>query len=384
MSSTLIKNPYEQWVHTYLTIVSKPMWKLQQGYCQEAAYDASDRNLYPLPKPDNRTIAQEGWVSFVKGIMSMYEIDDFRSACSKAKQVIVSRHTRKSPMDLWTELPRNKKEAALTELKKVLEEAEKKESRTHDDLWNAEACEEESTMDYNRMKKDLEQQEEIMKEMIQARKDADKAYVAAQEAVKVAKKALEDASAAASAAAAAPPAPTSSCDLPFTDGAFKSLKPCKATLVPGTYYIGDPCYPLGDSWIYKKAWDASRYNAPAYFHSDRGTLVVDYTAWGDGTFHEYHDEKGDKTREYHVDSGTISIISVALIHDEVERQKKECTKPESFKRLITGGHMYTFKEEVEVDFEDGVFIFNSGWNSFSIDTDGCVTCRQETDDEYDE
>jgi len=85
MSATLIKNPYEQWVHSYLTVMSEPTYKLQQGYNWLAAQEAWKRDLYPLTKPDNRTIAQEGWLSFVKGIQSMYDLkDDFRTACSKA------------------------------------------------------------------------------------------------------------------------------------------------------------------------------------------------------------------------------------------------------------------------------------------------------------
>jgi hypothetical protein len=215
--------------------------------------------------------------------------------------------------------------------------------------------------------------------MAKAREDTDKAYVAAQEAVKVAEKAFEEAN-----KPVAPPAPEPSCNLPFTDNTFKSLKPCRATIVPGTYYIGDPCYPLGDSWIYKKAWDASGYKSPAYFHSDRGALVVAGTAWGDGSYHEDHEEKGEKTREYLVDSATISIISVNLIKDEVERQKKECEKPQSFKSLTRGGHIHTFDTDVDIHFYNGIFEFYSGYEGFTINTEGCETCCQETDDEEDE
>jgi hypothetical protein len=329
-------------------------------------------------------MAQEGWFNFVKGIQSMYQIYDFRTGCSKAKQVIVSRHERKNILDLWTALPRE----SLAELKKVLEDAEKDASHAYDCVWFAEANEEESTMDYNRMKKELEEQERIMKDMIQARKDAEKASSAAQEAVKAAKKAVEAASKPVEAAikpveAAIKPveaAPEPSCELPFTNGAFESLKPCKATLVPGTYYIGDPCYPLGDSWIYKKAWDASGYKCPAYFHSDRGCLVVGGTAWGDGSYHEDHEEKGEKTREYLVDSATISIISVDLIKDEVKRLAIE-GKPQTFKSLTRGGHIHTFDEEVDVHFKNGEFNFYSGYGGFTINTDHCETCCQESDDE---
>ena len=102
MSSSLIKNDYEQWVHTYMTIMSEPFYKLQQGYCEYVSYEAWKRNLYTIPKPDNRTMAQEGWLNFVKGIMSIYDMDDFRAACSKAKQVILSRHDRKDIMELWS------------------------------------------------------------------------------------------------------------------------------------------------------------------------------------------------------------------------------------------------------------------------------------------
>ena len=411
MSSSLIKNEFEQWVHTYLTVFSEPTYILQRGYNQYAAYEAWRRGLYKIPKPDNRTMAEEGWVSFVKGIQSMYEIQDFRAACSKAKEVIVYSHARRSPMDLWTELRRTVNEhedkqakkkaeelqcirtATLDLLRKNLEDAKAKESKAHDDLWMAEANEEESTADYDRMKKEADKQENIMKEMIQARKDADKAYVAAQKDVEGAKKALElvfaaveptpTATAATTATPTATPTATAmipSCNLPFTDNAFKPLKPCKATLKPGTYYIGDPCYHLGNSWIYNKAWDATAYSAPAYFHSDRGTLVVAHTAWGDGSYHEYHEEKGEKTREYLVDSATISIISHELIVDEVKRLAVEGT-PRTFESLVKGGHIHTFDEGVDVHFKDGNFVFYTDYGGFNINTEGCETCREETEDE---
>jgi hypothetical protein len=385
-SSPLIKNVYEQWVYTYMTILSEPMYKLQQGYCEYVSYDAWRLNLYTIPKPDNRTIAQEGWVSFVKGIQSMYQIYDFRAGCTKAKQIIVSRHERKHVLDLWTALPRE----SLAELKKVLEDAEKDAFHTYDRVWYAKANVEESTMDYNRMTKELEEQERIMNTEKENLKEAREAWNAAEKVREAAKKAVEAAAAAAASAAAAteaPPAvpaveePKPSCDLPFTDNKFKSLKPCKATLVPGTYYIGDPCYPLGDSWIYKKAWDDTGYKVPAYFHTEKGVLIVGATAWGDGSYHEDHEFKDEKSEtEYLVDSGTISIISVALIVDEVKRLALE-GKPQTFESLIQGGHMHTFKNEVDVEFKDGAFTFDSGDYFFTIDTDYCKTCCEETDDE---
>jgi hypothetical protein len=418
MSTTLIQSPFAQWAHTYVTIASEPNYVVAKCYDQSVAHEAKRRGLYTFPVPPRRTFAQEGWTNFVKGIMTIYTINDFRTACSKAKDVLYHVESFKREMDHWARVEQDRmeqvtkalwcaaqeaadkiyvaaqeakkavedaeaaKEAApatpvpsLAELRKVLEDAEKKESRTHDTLWFAEANEDESIADYNMMKKELEHKEYTMKNAIENRKNSDKIYVAAQEAVKVAKKAVEDAKAAAKAAA------KPSCELPFTDNTFKPLESCKAILNPGTYYIGDPCYPLGDSWIYKKAWDSADYVAPGYFHSDRGCLVVDGTAWGDGSYHEDHEFKDEKNeREYLVDSGTIAIISHTLIVDEVKRLAIE-GKPQTFESLVGGGHIHTFKEEVEIDFEDGVFTFNSGWNSFTIDTNGCETCHQETDDE---
>ena len=158
-SSPLFKNRYEQWVHSYLTVMSEPTYKLQQGYNWLAAQEAWKRDLYPLIKSDNRTMSQEGWLSFVKGIQSMYEIKDFRAACSKAKQVIASRHTRKDIMDLWTTPCQT--EQSTEELKKALETAKYEESRIHQKKWVADRMELDAIDDYNSMKIRLERQERI-------------------------------------------------------------------------------------------------------------------------------------------------------------------------------------------------------------------------------
>jgi hypothetical protein len=100
------------------------MYKLQQGYCEYVSYDAWRRNLYTIPKPDNRTMAQEGWFNFVKGIMSIYDMDNFRAACTKAKQIIVSRHDRKDSMELWSHrIIKAEPKTSLEELKEQLKAA---------------------------------------------------------------------------------------------------------------------------------------------------------------------------------------------------------------------------------------------------------------------
>jgi hypothetical protein len=306
----------------------------------------------------------------------MYDLDDFRASCSKAKQVIVSRHERKNVLDLWTALPREAKQEdqSIVQLKKALNDAMEMESITQDKLWWANNNQEKAILSYNKKKNKLDEKERIMNEMMESRKSADKAYVAAKKAREDAKKALEDAQ-------TAPKPQNDPCSLPITTDSFKKLNKCVATLPAGTYYIGDPCYPLGKSWIYKKAWDAVGYAAPAYFRSDRGVLVVDYTTHGDGSYHTEHDYKDEKVDEYLVDSGTISIISHELIIDEVKRLALEEKPRTTFESLIRGGHMHSFKEEVEIFFEGGEFQIYSGHRGFTINTDYCKTCSEETDDE---
>jgi len=104
--------------------MSEPFYKLQQGYCQYVSYEAWERGLYIIPKPDNRTMAEEGWTNFVKGIMSIYDIDNFRAACTKAKQIIVSRNDRKDSMELWSHrIIKAEPKTSLEELKEQLKAA---------------------------------------------------------------------------------------------------------------------------------------------------------------------------------------------------------------------------------------------------------------------
>jgi len=390
-SSPLIKNQYEQWVHNYLNLLSKPMWKLQQGYCEMAFYEAWRWGLYELPRTKNRSLTQDGWSNFVKGIQSMYQIYDFRAGCTKAKQIIASRHERKEIMDLWTALPRTAREnpaaAKIASLQSSLKAAEESSRSCESEVLRLNSA----WLDAD---KALGQATEAVVLAFKERAAAEEAKLLGKTALVNARKAecdllcaLKEAKAEAEKPQVAEPVDDSfyvgSCYLPMTTDTFKKLKPCQATLPPGTYYVGDPCYPLGDSWIYKKAWDSAGYTAPAYFRSDRGVIVVANTAWGDGGYHETH-YKGEKgMKEYLVDSGTISIISVALIVDEVKRLAEEGKPRTTFESLVNGGHIHSFKNGVDVDFRDGKFSFY-GDGGFTINTDGCKGCCDEENEENDE
>jgi len=170
------------------------------------------------------------------------------------------------------------------------------------------------------------------------------------------------------------------CNLPPTNKSFKKLANCVANLMPGTYYIGDPCYPLGRSWIYAKEWDATGYNTPTYFTSDQGVVFIDQTFAGDGSYHDTKSCALPEKMEFMVDSGTISIISIGLIHQEVERQKLQNEKdPATFEQLVKGGHIHTFTSGVNIHFGNGLFRFKdlaSGDDIIQInsaDDSGC-TC----------
>jgi hypothetical protein len=148
----------------------------------------------------------------------------------------------------------------------------------------------------------------------------------------------------------------------MTNNAMQKLKSYKNVILPpGTYYIGDLCYPLQDSWIYKKAWDTIDYHVPAFFRSESGCIVVDRTAHGDGSCSD------NGNRSYYVDAGVLSIVSIELI----ENHLASLTMPHSFTmgRLTDGGHVFTFKDEVTINFSQGLFRVQSGDKKIRINTD---------------
>jgi hypothetical protein len=159
------------------------------------------------------------------------------------------------------------------------------------------------------------------------------------------------------------------CTLRMTNNTMQELEPYyrNVKLPPGTYYIGDLCYPLGNSWIYMEAWDAINYTTPAYFRSKSGCIVVDRTACGDGFYSDI-----DK-RSYSVDAGVLSIVSIELIENHLKYltslHNRNTTKPYTMKRLTDGGHVFTFQEEVTINFGQGLFRVWSGDTRVWINTD---------------
>ncbi len=117
-------------------------------------------------------------------------------------------------------------------------------------------------------------------------------------------------------------------------------------IVPaGTYYIGDPCYPLGDSPLYEDVWADAVYATPAVYRSAKGILFIDSTAYGDGAY------KGSDGHEYGVDAGVLSIISKELIQEWLTSQGSSAQVEDT----IASGKLHTFLHPVRCIFGDGEF-----------------------------
>lgn len=111
----------------------------------------------------------------------------------------------------------------------------------------------------------------------------------------------------------------------------------------GRYYVGDPCYVLGDEydvfldalWKAEEAKGTGPRPGAGQFEWAGAQLAVFSTAYGDGY---YFDREG---RGYSVDAGIIGAIPAGL----VEPGKGD------------GGHFIEFKSPFEVSWRDGTLIF---------------------------
>ena len=129
----------------------------------------------------------------------------------------------------------------------------------------------------------------------------------------------------------------------------------EATAPPGKYYIGDLCYALHQS-TYDQVFGGSGYESGLYECAD-GFFMVDGTAYGDGAY------KGTDGKEYLVDAGIIGIASWKVVDKE--------------NPSLSGGHIHTFRDPVQIRFRAGVFEFTSPNDHLKINTQG-----NDDDDEY--
>ena len=147
----------------------------------------------------------------------------------------------------------------------------------------------------------------------------------------------------------------------------------REVLVPaGTYYIGDPCYPIGDSPIYEEAWSNAGYSTPAVYRSPIGIVYIGSTAYGDGGY------KGSDGFEYSVDAGVISIISREIIQEWLDFQGN----PTPLEETIYGGKLHTFLHPVRCVFAEGEFEFQDmkSYDILRINTRGDDEEEEEDED----
>lgn len=116
----------------------------------------------------------------------------------------------------------------------------------------------------------------------------------------------------------------------------------------GTYYVGDPCFVLGEG-EYEKLLD-TQVNKETRDRGEtallKGSIWCHSTAYGDGDF------KGARGERYAVDSGMLSVIPFGLA--DIEKLKK----------LGNLGVIEHFKEPFECSYKDGRFTLGH----LSIDT----------------
>lgn len=133
-------------------------------------------------------------------------------------------------------------------------------------------------------------------------------------------------------------------------------------LPKGKYFIGDPCYCFGDSWI-KLLGEVNYFNEEDLHYFKGYPLTAANTAYGDGT---YFDQEGNL---FHVDAGLIGVVPEEL-----------------WEETPNGGIVVEFEEEFEVDLSvDGVVgKFNIGGHvidtAFEEDEDEenrCESCGRE-------
>lgn len=112
------------------------------------------------------------------------------------------------------------------------------------------------------------------------------------------------------------------------------------TFKSGVYYIGDPCYVLGenhDSWV--ELLEKTNYLGDGDFEYKGYPCHASGTAYGDG---EYSDNTGQK---YSVDAGLLSIIPISALTKSILKKARKF------------GNVVEFNNNFEVDSSGGIFYF---------------------------
>lgn len=154
------------------------------------------------------------------------------------------------------------------------------------------------------------------------------------------------------------------------------------------FYIGDPCYVLGDKEYYGN-WGNSHDFDDGLIESDNGTWFVHSTAYGDG---DYRDSNG---MSYGVDSGTLAVIPLEVVFacpsKDIMRDNAIVTDKIDFvgNTVIRNGRKLSCEIEVfECNFEITVKMLENGeWSGIFnavIETSDSDDEDEEDDDYWDD
>jgi hypothetical protein len=142
---------------------------------------------------------------------------------------------------------------------------------------------------------------------------------------------------------------------------MKVLNNPQVYMEPGTYYIGDLCYVLNDSWdeFCAITIDGEQCLNGGFRFADGREFVSFMTIYGDGT---YRDKEGFK---YPVDAGLIGCIRV---------EDMDCTIDD----VGTGGNIRVFTKPFVCERVDGMLYFGK----VAIDLD--PSYYDDDEEEYDD
>ena len=117
----------------------------------------------------------------------------------------------------------------------------------------------------------------------------------------------------------------------------------------GTYFIGDICYALKESY-YDMIWGEEYGYENGVFKIGKDKFVVANTAFGDGCF------KGTDDREYGVDAGVIGVVPKKLWGPKEELS-------------LGGGRVVRVKNKLVFKTDErGLFEINIDGKDIQIDT----------------
>lgn len=126
-----------------------------------------------------------------------------------------------------------------------------------------------------------------------------------------------------------------------------------ATVPPGTYVVGDPCYSIPDDkwmdWLEAADFTVADRNHVLFAEVDGHPCVGVSTAYGDGEY------EGSDGNSYPVDAGLIGLVAIEVAD----------------KRSVDPRVEVTFDSPVECSFEDGVIHLGP----ILIDTDPDECCE---------